>query len=152
MENSLRENVTAVSVKMLATVTLNNGCLSGELDCKYFDKPYAFNNLLGMINIMETTFDTKGIPEQQLLLRAFRKAKPRLRKHGLDLSTHFEKSKSDWAGEADGSKVCKFEISVRFRYNAEWQGSVFVVDTGKAMRFASIVELLRIMDDALSAK
>jgi len=150
MEESRQKNATAVSVKMLATVALNDGCLSGELSCKYFDKPCAFNSLIGMIDIMETTFDTKGIPEQQLLLRRFGKASPRIRKNELDLSTYFGKNATDKADGVYGNKVCKFDISVKFRHNAEWQGTIRLIDEKETERFSSIVELLRIMDKALS--
>jgi len=147
--NNDHKHVTAMSVKMTASVTLNDdGCLHGELDCKYFEEPFKFTNIMSMIEMMETTFDTKGFPEKHLLPRTFGKAKQRLRKHELDLTTHAKDNSAEQLKVNTENKTCNFEISVRFRHNAEWQGSILWIEKNVTKQFSSILELIKLMDDA----
>jgi len=147
------KHVTAMSVKMYAVATLkNDGCITGELDCKYFEEPFSFNSLVGMIEIMETTFDTKGFPEKHLLPRTFGKAKRRFRKHELDLNAHLKNNVTVENDIGSAGKTCNFEISVKFRHNAEWQGSIHWVEKNVTKPFSGIIELLKLMDKALSSE
>ena len=151
------KHVTAMSVKMYAVATLkNDGCITGELDCKYFEEPFSFNSLVGMIEIMETTFDTKGFPEKHLLPRTFGKAKRRFRKHELDLNAiarerSFTNNMIDSQSNKNAyAKTCNFEISVRFRHNAEWQGTIKWLEKDVTKRFSSIIEFARQINAALA--
>ena len=149
--------VTAMSVKMLAVIiTGDDGSISGELDCEYFAEPFTFTSLVRMIEMMETTFDTKGFPEKQMLPRTFGKAKQRLRKNELDLDAFMKEQTGTINSpvmqsqtKPDG-KTCTFEILVRFRHSAEWQGSIHWIEKDTTKQFSSIVELLKLMDKALA--
>jgi len=150
------KHVTAMSVKMHAKIKQNNdGSIHGELDSIYFEEPFTFTNIMSMIEMMETTFDTKGFPEKHLLPRTFGKAKQRLRKHELDLPA-FAKERSavkeivDTQEQHTHAKTCNFEISVRFRHNAEWQGSVKWIEKDETKRFSSIIEFVRQVNEALT--
>ena len=150
------KHVTAMSVKMHAKINHNeDGSLNGELSSNYFEEPFVFTNLMSMIEMMETTFDTKGFPEKQLLPRTFGKSKQRLRKHELDLPA-FAKENSAIKEYIDtheqhltNAKTCNFEISVRYRHNAEWQGSLKWIEKDETKRFSSIIEFVRQINEAL---
>jgi len=152
-----KKHVTAMSVKMDVVITQNSdGTLNGNLNCKYFEEPFTFTRLMSMVEMMETTFDTKGFPEKHLLPRSFNKPKKRLRKHELDLPT-LAKERSAEIDDASLAvtenqikKTCSFDLLVRFRHNAEWQGSIFWKEADNTKRFSSIVELVRIINEALS--
>ena len=150
MEPGINENVTAMSVKMQAEiVSYADGQLRGELHSIYFEEPFVFTSLVRMIEMMETTFDTKGFPEKQMLPRTFGKPKERLRKNQLDLNARAkETTVTDALPESEGLKRT-FEISVRYRYSAEWQGNIQIVEKNETKAFASILEMLKIIDDAL---
>jgi len=156
MAHEEHKHVTAMSVKMYAKINQNeDGTLHGELSSEYFEEPFVFTNLMSMIEMMETTFDTKGFPEKQMLPRTFGKAKQRLRKHELDLPA-FAKENSVFK-EVEGTqeqqahdKTCNFEISVRFRHNAEWQGSIKWIEKDETKRFSSIIEFVRQVNEALA--
>ena len=159
MTHDEHKHVTAMSVKMIATVTREDGgCLNGELDCRYFEEPFEFTNLMSMIEMMETTFDTKGFPEMHMLPRTFGKAKQRLRKHELDLQEHAKKRaavKGDTDVQEQGKQNGKsntFEITVKFRHNAEWQGTIHWVEKDVTKQFSSIVEMIKLMDNALTGE
>jgi len=140
-----------MSVKMLAEITSSNdGEIYGKLDCMYFEEPFKFTCLIRMIEMMETTFDAKGFPEKQLLPRTFYKAKKRLRKHELDINAYMKEQTTTQTQSKPDGKKCTFEILVRFRHNAEWQGSIQWIEKGVVKQFSSIVEMVKLIDTALS--
>lgn len=53
--------------------------------------------------------------------------------------------------QSTGDKAT-FIVEVMFRHNATWQGKVKWVETGEESMFRSTLELLKIMDDAVTAK
>ena len=157
MFENVHQHVTAMDMKMLAVIRkTDDEAIHGELSCKFFDEPFLFSNLMSMIEMMETTFDTKGYPERQFLPREFGNKKRRIRKNEIDLSA-FVKNKNVIK---DGSllkekqntngAICTFEILVRYRHNAEWQGTVYWLEDDTIKRFLSIVELVKYIDSALS--
>jgi len=140
-----------MSVKMIAVIKQDkDGGVHGELDSKFFKEPFAFTSLVRMIEMMEATFDTKGFPEKQMLPRSFDSAKKRFRKHELDLHAHAEGLANALNEPNPDGKTCSFEILVRFRKNAEWQGNILWVEKGVTKEFKSIVEMVKLIDTALS--
>ena len=156
MSGNEYKHVTAMDMKMLAVIRkTDDGNIYGELNCKFFDEPFTFTNLMNMIEMMETTFDTKGYPERQFLPREFGNSRRRLRRNEIDLSAHVKEQNIKDAAvvtvqEGTDGKVCTFEILVRYRHNAEWQGTVRWIEIDVVKRFSSIVELVRNIDIALS--
>jgi len=152
LENNLQKPVTARSVKMIAVITQNKtGAIHGKLDCDFFEEPFIFTSIVRMIGMMETTFDTKGFPEKQLLPRTYGKAKKRLSKNRLDLQAHIKKNSAVITQPDTGGNKCAFEIIVGFRHNAEWQGRVQWIEKNITKEFSSVVELTRLIDMALSS-
>jgi len=150
MESNARKPVTAVSVKMFARISLNDdGDIRGELDCVHFEEHFAFTGIASMIKKMESTFDAKGFPEKQVLPRSFnktvkrdRKQEPALRAYDRDLLDILSQPGAD-------DKAGVFEISVRFRHNAEWQGSFRNFNGGDIYDFDSVIELVRLINKGL---
>jgi len=140
-----------MSVKMRAVITPDGeGGIHGELNCVYFEEPFVFTSLIRMIEMMETTFDTKGFPEKHMLPRTFGKAKQRFRKHELDLSNHLKENTTVLSRSKSGDNTCSFDISVRFRHHAEWQGHILWLEKDVTKRFSSVVELIKLIDSALA--
>ena len=46
---------------------------------------------------------------------------------------------------------CTFEINVKFKQNASWQGQIFWTDKNMKQHFRSVLEMLKLMDEALTA-
>jgi hypothetical protein len=148
----------------------NDGTFIGELHCKFIDEPFIFNEFVDMIVMVETIFDTKSFPERQLLPRTFSKRNKRIKRDELDLSkVAKERSVSKGDGPsaiqfvaneapaeepspliAEGLSPYNFELSVRFRRKAEWQGILLWREKGIKNHFSSIVELSRLLNVALS--
>ena len=51
--------------------------------------------------------------------------------------------------ETGGSK-CTFEISVRFQQNSTWQGQILWAEKNLKQNFRSVLEMLKLMDEALA--
>jgi len=153
LEHIEHKPVTAVSAKMLAVIALDDTAgIHGELDCAYFEEPFVFTSIVRMIEMMEATFDTKGFPEKHLLPRTYSKAKMRFRKHELDLQAYIREFSAAQKEPKPGGKTCAFEIMVRFRHNAEWQGQVHWIEKDVTKKFSSIVDLMKLIDNALKSE
>ena len=151
MERDKDKQVTARSIKMLVIITsYEDGRISGQLDSVYFKEPFVFTSLVRMIEMMETTFDTKGYPEKQLLPRTFGKAKKRMRKNELDLHAYMAGLATEQAETEPKTATCSFEIMVSFRHNAEWQGQIYWVEKKKTKKFLSIIEMAKLIGDAVT--
>ena len=151
MKPEAQDVVTAMSVRMRAEiVAYENGTLRGELYSQYLETPYVFISLIRMIGKMEEIFDENKFPEKFLLPRTFgvvkreKKAEP---EKGIDAVKNPE---SPVKKEAGGSK-CTFEISVRFRQNATWQGQILWAEKNLKQNFRSVLEMLKLMDEALTS-
>ena len=145
--------VTASSIKMIVEIAMNdNGCFHGIIDCKYYKEPFAFTNTMELIDIMDTTFDNKGYPESQLLLRTFTRARKRMNSKKVDLNKHLGDKVSGRVGShhKPPSGTNTFEISVRHRNNAEWQGTAYWVENDEKKEFLSVLEMIKFIDESLT--
>jgi len=151
MTSSNEKLVTAMSVKMIATITsYDDGSIRGVLECLHFEEPFIFTSLIRMVEVMEATFDAKGYPEKHFLPRTFRKTKQRARRNELDINEHIKKVQTDDLDKEPSDGVeSSFEFLVQFRHNAEWQGRIHWIEKGIERDFASIVDLAKLLDDAL---
>jgi len=132
---------------MLAEVTKNEqGDIKGTLHSKYLEGPYEFVNMVGMIQKMEEIFDAVGFPQAFLSTRTFSNEKRVVKKRDVEGSVFLNR---DNQIVTDGNK-CTFEISVRFRQNATWQGQIFWTEKNMRQNFRSVLEMLKLMDEALS--
>ena len=145
--------VTAMSIKMRATiVSYPDGVLAGELHSVFLKEPYRFSSLIKMINKMEDIFDKKRFPMAFLRSRKFtdtKRSKDKQEFEGEDLMMDNNNSFLSMP-EEDGSRKCTFEISVRYRQNASWQGDILWADKNLKQNFRSVLEMLKLMDEALS--
>ena len=148
-----RPLVTAMSTKMRATVVAYaDGFVIGDLYSRFLNKPYRFNSLIKMINKMEDIFDELKFPMAFFRSRTFGDAK----RAGEKQESEDKESMKDETNaipnfpEEQGSKKCTFEISVRYRQNASWQGEILWADKNLKQNFRSVLEMLKLMDEALN--
>ena len=147
MEPGKKVIVTAVSLQMRAEIIKNDeGIIKGELHSQYLDAPYVFPDLVNMIYKMEEIFDTNGFPQAFLSPRSFKGGKRGVVKHELEGSGSMDLQSQD----VPGSVKCTFEITVGFRQNATWQGRILWVEKNVTQSFRSVLEMLKLMDEALS--
>jgi len=126
------------------------GLIRGVLHSQYLEKPYEFMSFIRMINKMEEIFDEKRFPGVFLSPRSFGSVKGGAKKSVLgdrQIMEDFEQSIVQKG--AIGSK-CTFEIMVRYRQNATWQGQILWIEKNLRQSFRSVLEMLKLMDEALT--
>ena len=152
MSTEYSDLVTAASIQMRAEiVTYDNGLIMGELHNRYLTTPYEFFDLIQMIEKMEEIFDEKNFPEAFLSPRILNPIKTEAKNKSFagraDVMNNMKKT-IEQTGQ--NGKKCSFEISVKFRQNATWQGTILWIEKNLKQNFRSVLEMLKLMDEALS--
>ena len=104
----------------------------------YLPQGRNFSSLVGFLKSMEDTLDAMQLPQSFTAARSF--APPPEQQAG-----YFP------ASEAREGKVATFSLRILFRQNASWQGSVTWLEGGLEQSFRSALELVLLMDSAISA-
>jgi len=125
---------------------LEQGKIQGALHSRYLEEPYLFTDLYKMIHKMEEIFDFNGFPQAFLSPRTFKGGKSGAKIINLENN---ENMSQEFNIDPD-SKKCTFEITVRFRQNATWQGQILWAEKNMKQNFRSVLEMLKLMDEALS--
>ena len=150
MESGKKGIVTAMSVSMrVEIISYGEGNLRGLLHNRYLEAPYEFYSFVRMIEKMEEIFDTKGFPEKFLLPRTFSSAKRDGKKREAERNEAMKDTTTPTMIEESGGSKCTFEITVRFRQNATWQGQILWAEKNMKQNFRSVLEMLKLMDEAL---
>ena len=143
--------VTAASMLMRAEVySFCNNDFSGVLYGKHLKKPYEFISILHMISKMDEIFDSKKFPEAFLTQRVFGVATNDVKKHEVGEVIIMDDASSAKANPTSSSPKCTFEIEVKYRQNATWQGQIHWVDKNLKQNFRSVLEMLKLMDEAIT--
>ena len=115
----------------------------------------TFSGVLALITRMEQFYNEKRFPQSSMQIRSFHKKKrgktaeekpsvPAAEQRG-DLEEMLAR-----IGMEEPGKRATFVISVLFRQNATWQGTVRWLNRDQTQRFRSTLELISLMEDALS--
>ena len=152
MKVDKRPFITAMSIRMCAVVIpFPNGAIVGELQSSFLDEPYVFTSLIQMIRKMEDIFDIKKFPQSSVKLRSFDKKKQGSDKSEAERRISMIDNNSDISiPEEQENARCTFEIAVRFRQNASWQGEILWAEKNMRQNFRSVLEMLKLMDEALT--
>ena len=111
--------------------------ISGVLNAPLAQKSYSFQNLVQLLLLMDALMDTANFPQHGVEPRAFQAAQ----------NTFVPQETT----QKPSSPLAVFEINVMFRQNASWQGSIVWSNRSLESRFRSVLELVGLMDDALTA-
>ncbi len=127
----------------------NNQCgePKGEIYNNHLKQPIVFTDIIGMVSKMDDLCDQTGHPQAYQQHRSFGGQRKLQELNTMDevltdLDDGLLKSK---AGEK-----ATFIIQVQFRQNASWQGTITWAEKKKTMRYRSTLEMLKLMDEALS--
>lgn len=113
--------------------------LAGRLYNPFCPEGKQFNSLIEYMLEMENLLDDMQFPQPFTTRRTFSEA------DSVRLST---------AGEnfPDMGERATFQVRILFRQNASWQGSVLWLEGGREESFRSVLELVLLMDSALSTQ
>nr|WP_325257857.1 hypothetical protein [uncultured Oscillibacter sp.] len=108
----------------------------GTLTGPNWGKPVSFNSLMQLLLAMDAFMDRENLPQRAEEHRTFGAAAP---------------PQTPEEGSEEAEPLATFQIRVLFRQNASWQGSLVWVEKNMDAQFRSVMELVRLMDSALSA-
>lgn len=144
------------SILKICVDSVGNQEFAGSLLSPYlgFEK---FDGVLALVHLMETHFNKASYPQSAIQMRSFKKQSVRNRtsvtlvKGNSGMDEKMKKVSQAYAAQEDktGDKAT-FLVHVRFRQNATWQGSIKWLNENKTQNFRSTLELLNLMEDALS--
>ena len=119
---------------------------SGILYNPYMPDAVKFNNSKDIIFSLENFFDEMGFPQKYFELRAFNEKDTT---DGAKPAPAIQRYIDNDALKAHTGKVATFEVEVRHRKSATWQGDFRWLEGQFRAVFSSTLELLLLMDKAL---
>lgn len=139
METVSPRFVPVSNTAYLITVTgYENKCPAGELYCPQTGRTHPFRSLTQMLLTMEQVMDQANCPQRGTEPRFFRPQN----KPAVEAVLCVQEEKN---------VLATFKINILFRQNASWQGSIVWTDRNMESHFRSVLELIGLLDDALSA-
>lgn len=108
----------------------------GSLQNPYYDEQKAFTNLTQLLFLIENLQDDLQYPQKSMEMRSFR-------------SEPIEPLKMQELEVSSAKPLATFKVSILFRRNASWQGTVSWVDENLGAQFRSVLELITLMDSVL---
>lgn len=111
----------------------------GTLSSPRLEKPAPFSSLTQLLLYMEALMDQSGFPQRDEERGAFAVSQAEL----------FQTAELDGTARRE---LATFQLRVLFRQNASWQGSLLWVDEKMDAQFRSVLELVRLIDSALTVE
>lgn len=115
------------------------GVLSGRFYNPYLKDGAVFRSLTQFLIKMEQTLDTMNLPQSFTAVRAFAPPPPA----NAVISPTLK--------QQEGA-LATFALRIIFRQNSSWQGSITWLEAGREQSFRSVLELIFLMDSALSGQ
>ena len=122
----------------------NNRGLQGELYHSYSREPCKYDDIIEMLQIMEELYDTLQFPMSSTESRSFFINKKKFTRKGM-AKVMQDETLLDKRGQKG-----TFIIQVQYRQNSTWQGKVVWVEENRTQHFRSALELIKLVDGALS--
>ncbi|MBQ4578756.1 MAG: hypothetical protein IJA84_06830 [Clostridia bacterium] len=116
----------------------SNGVLRGRFHNPYCEQWIAFESLTQLLIKMEQIMDEMAFPRSFTETRTFSPMNPSPGQTTVD--------------RAKAGKKATFAVRVLFRQNSSWQGSVTWLEARKEESFRSVLELILLMDNALTCE
>ena len=124
---------------MICIDSYENGVPVGRFYNQYSADGILFHGAIDLIKKMDTMLNQMGTPQSFSRVRAFT-----------------EKPVADMTDAAkkviDKGKVATFRVKVMFRQHTSWQGSITWQEGKCEEAFRSVMELLLLIDSAISSK
>ena len=122
----------------------DHGDINGRLYSLLRQEPYEFSNIVTFIKTVEKILDETEKPRSGMKLRSFR-AEDTLAERNNKPEKEDVCNLSSAQMNARGKKAT-FRLSVMFRQNAGWQGSLQWIDEERQESFRSVLELILMID------
>ena len=114
----------------------NDKILEGRIYNALRDSSVPFKSAMDMLVKLEMLLDEAKLVQSYSVKRVF--------------APNMASGSLVQAGSVEDGKLATFSLKILFRQNASWQGSVLWCDKNSEESFRSVLELLMLMDNALS--
>ena len=125
--------------------------MSGLIYNPYLDKIEPFSDVLDLTNKLDDMMDTISFPQPSTAYRSFKVKRKRPSQPGDEMEQRTEQLEMELKDTLRKQDADVFVVHVQFRQNATWQGTIKWAGQDEEVRFRSTLEMLKIMDSALSA-
>ena len=127
------------STYVITAASYENKQLRGSLYSPQLDRSIPFDNLLQLLLVIEELMDRSNVPQRGMDLRMFQSQE------------EFTTALLERPAPASHQPVlASFSVTILFRQNASWQGTVVWNERQLESHFRSALELISLMDGALS--
>lgn len=123
------------SAVIVRVASYNDKCMKGTISGTGMEKPISFASLAQLILIMDEQMDKENLPQRGSQPRTFQMQESQL---------------ANTRQAENSNAMATFQISVLFRQNSSWQGTLTWTDQKMDAQFRSVLDLIRLMDSALS--
>jgi len=117
-------------------------CMKGFVYHSSFDAEKKFENLMQLLLMIEKILEETGFPRPTTEKRRF---------HSFKISNEeAEVTDKELDFQHQKGKLATFKVKIMFRQHASWQGSVSWMEGNNIAPFRSALELIMLMNSAIS--
>ena len=135
MKSQIYDNVFRTSV--ICIDSYKDRVLSGRINNEYYSEGVAFHSVMEFLLSMEYVLEEMNWAQSFSGRRVFQNGSERI---APELSSEHIKE----------GKLATLSLRILFRQNASWQGTLYWHEKKQGESFRSVLELLTLMDSALS--
>ena len=129
--------------------SVSEGNLEGQLWQPYDVRPQIFIGMTDMLLQMDELYNRWNYPQRAMDSRTF--LKETVATQPLNIRKGDSRMNIQRIQDKRGQKGT-FIVQVQYRQNATWQGQVLWAEKNKKEHFRSALELIKLIDDAVSEK
>ncbi|GAA6493569.1 hypothetical protein K280104A7_31330 [Candidatus Bariatricus faecipullorum] len=137
-------NISSPNLVSICVDENQDGELKGRIYQYYTEAPWVFENVVQLLRILERFYDNISFPQASLESRHFNK------KH-IYQPRNWEKTVEPETVLSQRGEKGTFVSCVHYRQNATWQGELFWLEKDVNHFFASSLEFIKLLDNALNA-
>lgn len=139
--------VTGTSINMLVCVDAHDADkMSGTLYNRLIAEPFIFRDIVQLTDKMDEIFNAVSFPQSFFTVRTFGASKPAKGPSQKEVINYMSQEEMLDHQGARGT----FLVTVQFRQNATWQGTIAWMNQNKKQSFRSALEMIKLMDEALA--
>jgi hypothetical protein len=127
----------AMKTSEIRVTSYDEKIIRGTLSNPFYGTDVEFNGLVQLVLLLENLQDELNYPQRAMDTRSFTDGmkRPELKVAPPDSERH--------------RALATFRVSIYFRQNASWQGSVVWTEREQSACFRSVLELMMLVDGAL---
>ena len=136
-------NISAPNLASICIDKIHSLGYQGRIYHKYDTEPQIFQDVRGILLILEKLCDQSGYPQSSTQNRYFKQTETEMTKEGVSQVADIGKILNQ------NGDLATFVVHVKHRQHSTWQGEVVWAEKNEKRVFRSALELLKLIDNAL---